>query len=164
MRSLPARWRGRNLLLDTNLLILYIVGSIDPKLIGRHKRTNQFIPEDYRVLKELLRRFPRIVTTPNILTEVSNLLDQTVDRTARALQSILAALIEAQAFDERYVRSLDAITIQEFPRLGMADSSVIFLAQEKHLVVTEDIHLYLALSHRGVETLNFNHVREAGWQ
>ncbi len=104
------------------------------------------------------------MTTPNILTEVSNLLDQTVDRTAQALQSILAALIKTQAFDERYVRSLDSITIQEFTRLGVADSSVIFLAQEKHLVVTDDIHLYLALSHRGIETLNFNHVREAGWQ
>jgi rRNA-processing protein FCF1 len=164
VRPFPARWRGRELLLDTNLLLLYIVGSIDLKLIGRHKRTDQFIPEDYKVLKELLRRFPRIVTTPNILTEVSNLLDQIGERTAQALQSVLAALIKAEKLDERYVRSLDAITIREFPRLGVTDSSVIFMAQKKSLILTEDVHLYRALLQRGVEALNFNHIRELGWR
>jgi hypothetical protein len=158
------RWRGRELFLDTNLLILYIVGSIDPDLIGRHKRTNQFIPEDYRLLQSVIRRFPRIVTTPNILTEVSNLLDQTEERISQALHAVLGALIKAEAFDERYVRSLDAVSIHEFQRLGVTDSSVLFLAKEKLLVLTEDVHLYLALSHRGIEVLNFNHVREVGWQ
>lgn len=165
MNPSASRWRGKELFLDTNLLILYIVGSIDPDLIGRHKRTNQFIPEDFRLLQGVICRFPRIVTTPNILTEVSNLLDQTEERTSRALHAVLGALIKAETFDERYVRGLDAASIQEFQRLGVTDSSVLFLAGEKQLLVlTEDIHLYLALCRRGIEALNFNHVREAGWQ
>lgn len=165
MRPLPVGWQSRELLLDTNLLILYIVGSIDPKLIGKHKRTNQFIPEDFRLLQSVVRRFPRIVTTPNILTEVSNLLDQTEERISQALHAVLGALIKAETFGERYVRGLDAVSIQEFHRLGVTDASVLFLAgKEQLLVLTEDIHLYLALSRRGIEALNFNHVREAGWQ
>jgi hypothetical protein len=83
---------------------------------------------------------------------------------SRALHAVLGALINAETFDERYVRSLDAASVHEFQRLGVTDSSVLFLAKEKLLVLTEDIHLYLALSHRGVEALNFNHVREVGWQ
>ena len=164
MRPFPMRWRGRELFLDTNLLILYIVGSIDPELIRRHKRTNQFTPADYRLLQSVIRRFPRVVTTPNILTEVSNLLDQIGERTSQALHAVLSALIKTEKFDERYVRSLDAISITEFHRLGVADSSVLFLAQERFLVLTDDIRLYLALSRRGIEVLNFNHVREVGWQ
>jgi hypothetical protein len=72
-----ARWRGKKLLVDTNILLLYIVGSLSLDRIARHKRTDTFTVEDYRLLDRVLRQFGGIVVSPDILTEVSNHLGQT---------------------------------------------------------------------------------------
>ncbi len=32
------------------------------------------------------------------------------------------------------------------------------------MVLTDDIHLYLALQRRGLAAVNFNHLREQAWQ
>jgi hypothetical protein len=56
--------------------------------------------------------------------------------------------------------------LEEFGRLGLADASILRLAQGLGdlAVLTDDIHLYLALQKRGLEPLNFNHLREMSWQ
>ena len=148
-------------LVDTNILVLYIVGTLDPDLISKHKRTNKFLPADYRLLDGLLRRFRRIVTTPNVLTEVSNLVDQIGGETGQKLQALLGGFVET-LFEEHYVQSIAAVKTEEFRRIGLTDSSILLLAKEDLLVLTDDIHLYLALVQRGVEALNFNHLRELG--
>jgi rRNA-processing protein FCF1 len=158
----PARWRGKGLLVDTNILILYAVGRLDPHLIAKHKRTSNFTAEDYRFLKQLLRGFPRLATTPNVLTEVSNLLDQIGGAPRARLQTVLGGLVEV--LDERYVPSIDATRAEEFQRLGLADSSILLLARQDFLVLTDDLPLYLALLRRGIDAINFHHVRRAaGW-
>ena len=62
--------------IDANLLVLLIVGSVGEELIARHRRLQQFMPEDYRSLHNLLDQVDQIFVTPNTLTETSNLLAQ----------------------------------------------------------------------------------------
>ena len=38
--------RSSGVIIDTNVLLLFIVGSFDRSLVGRHKRTVQFVPEE----------------------------------------------------------------------------------------------------------------------
>ena len=148
----------KKLLIDTNILLLYIVGSLDLDRIARHKRTDKFSVEDYFLLEELLRRFGGIVVTPNILTEVSNLLGSTDEATGERLLALLGTLVPV--FEERYVPSVQAIEVAEFSRLGLADASVLSSAEKEVAVLTDDLHLYLSLQRRGVEAINFNHLRE----
>ncbi|HEY0514856.1 MAG TPA: PIN domain-containing protein [Thermoanaerobaculia bacterium] len=157
-----ARWSGKKLLVDTNILLLYIVGSLSPDHIARHKRTDTFTVEDYRLLDRLLRQFSGIVVTPNILTEVSNLLGYTDAKTREKLLLLLRAWMPA--FDEHYVRSHEAVELTEFPRLGLADASVLACMSQGLTILTDDLHLYLALQRKGGEVINFNHLREATWQ
>jgi hypothetical protein len=42
-----AGYRNRWLLIDTNLLLLYVVGTADRRIVQRHKRTRQFAPDDF---------------------------------------------------------------------------------------------------------------------
>ena len=164
MRSRRKRLRSRHLLIDTNLLLLFVVGSSEPSLIERHKRTCQFTVEDYELLRRVLSQFRSLVTTPNVLTEVSNLVDQSGAHDPQPLQEFLAAIVGK--LEEQYVASRDGCGMEEFRRLGLADSTIIRLAQDKGdlAVLTDDIHLYLALQRRGLETVNFNHLREMSWQ
>jgi hypothetical protein len=159
-RSWGAR-RRRRLLVDTNILLLYIVGSLGLDRIARHKRTDAFTTEDYKLLVGLLPEFGGIAVTPNVLTEVSNLLGQTDDRTRTALWALLGTL--ARSSEELYVPSLEVVETLEFLRLGLADASILSLPSEELTVLTDDIHLYLALQRRGVEVINFNHLRERTW-
>jgi hypothetical protein len=104
MRQLPKDWRRKGLLVDTNVLVLYVVGNLDLDLIAKHKRTEKFIAEDYHLLDRFLRQFKTLITTPNVLTEVSNMVAQIGGETETKLRVILGALVKA--FDERYVPSM----------------------------------------------------------
>ncbi len=155
-----SRRKGK-LLVDTNILLLYIVGSLSLDRIARHKRTATFTIKDYWLLDSLLRNFGGIVVTPNVLTEVSNLLGHTDKRTSQVLLAWLGS--QVAAFDEHYVPSHEAIAAAEFSRLGLTDATILSCPLQDLAVLTDDIHLYLALERRGVEVINFHHLREASW-
>jgi len=66
---------ANGLVLDTNILLLHIVGSLDPNLLGKIKRTNQFERDDHKLLVNVLSLVPRVIVTPGILAESCNLLE-----------------------------------------------------------------------------------------
>ena len=67
--------KSRILLLDTNLLLLLFIGAKDPKLIAKARTLKAFEESDYDLLEAIIRlNFTSLVTTPHIMTEVSNLL------------------------------------------------------------------------------------------
>jgi len=163
MKQRPRKnWRKTKLFVDTNILLLYIVGSLSLDRITRHKRTDTFTVEDYWLLDSLLAKFGGIVVTPNVLTEVSNLLGQTDEKARWALLAWLGSRVPA--LDEHYVPSHQAVEAPEFSRLGLADASILSCSTQGMTVLTDDVHLYLALQRRGVEVINFNHLRERAWR
>jgi hypothetical protein len=157
-RRLGGSRRNRKLLVDSNILLLYIVGSLSLDRIARHKRTDTFTVEDYWRLSKLLDQFGGIVVTPNVLTEVSNLLAYTDERSRLLLLAWLGSRVAA--LDERYVPSREAVEAAEFSRLGLTDASILSCPTQDLTVLTDDIHLYLALQRKGAEVINFNHLRD----
>lgn len=155
------RYRPRGVLVDTNILLLYFVGSFAPSLIPRFKRTKTFVVEDYELLTRLLSGFNRIVTTPNILSEVSSLSAQMRDPLRTKYFEQFAQRIGT--LDEHYVRSADAATVKHFAKLGLTDSAIIDLAAGSYLVLTDDTTLYLFLESTRIDVLNFNHIRQLDW-
>ena len=67
---------GKEVVADANVLILYLVGSTNINYIKKVKATKIFSEDDYYNLKNIIERFETVLTTPNILTEVSNLAGQ----------------------------------------------------------------------------------------
>jgi len=63
-----------SILIDTNILLFLVIGSVDEKLITKIKRTNTFTINEFKLLLDFIKPFSNIVVTPKILTEVSNLL------------------------------------------------------------------------------------------
>jgi hypothetical protein len=60
--------RGTGLFIDTNLLLMYLVGQTNRDRIPIFKRTRQHTPEDFDLL-ERLTQFDTLVTTLHVLTE-----------------------------------------------------------------------------------------------
>ena len=63
-------------LIDTNLLVLLVVGNVNPDLIAKHRRLDGYTVAGYEALRDLINLADRVFLTPNTLTETSNLLGQ----------------------------------------------------------------------------------------
>ncbi len=51
------------------------MGSVNINRITGFKRTAKYLPEDYRLLTDLMGEFDEICTVPQVMTEVGNLTD-----------------------------------------------------------------------------------------
>lgn len=60
---------ARPIVLDTNLLVLLIVGIASPTYIAIHKQLRAYSLQDFDLLTRLLETASRIIVTPNTLTE-----------------------------------------------------------------------------------------------
>jgi hypothetical protein len=146
------------LLIDTNLLLLLIVGSESESLISAHGRLSAFTAREYSILVSAIAPFGRIVVTPTILAEVSNLLP---DLRPPARDRVMAKFVEfTRVAEEVYVESRSLMNDRVFIRLGLADVSVLSLAVAGVVVLTADFNLYLEAETRGLQAINFNHLRD----
>lgn len=147
----------KGVVVDSNLMVLYIVGIFDLSLIERHNKTKAYTKEDFLVLYRLLENFNAILTTPNILTETSNLTETGDQDFKNRFFSKFAESIGS--FDERHIKSIDLTKENGFKKFGLADSSVTKLASEGHLILTDDLKLSAYLSNKDMPVINFNHIR-----
>ncbi len=154
-------YNKKGLLVDTNLLLLYIVGANDPDRISRFKRTTKFTVDEFKLLERFLSLFERVVTTPNILTEVSNLLGQLPENLHPSFYGHFAKHIPR--FEEHYSSSTSISITTHFDRFGLTDSGIAELVKGKHLVLTDDLSLFGYLQNRGIDAINFNHLRLFAW-
>jgi rRNA-processing protein FCF1 len=156
--ELLARYRKTGVLVDTNLLLLYFVGAFDPDRIPRFKRTDKYTADDYELLVRFLAFFERVVTTPHILTEVSNLAGELRDYVKDSVFARLVAGISL-LLDEQQVAAVELARYQSFPRFGLTDTAVLHHARGRLLVLSDDFRLSQYLQHEGVDAINFNHLR-----
>lgn len=163
--SLVRRYCQKGVLIDTNILLLLLVGSVNQERITKFNRTQQFIPEDYELLLEFIARFQKLVTTPNILTEVNSLANQLGEPERSQCFAIFAQFVKNVALlDEYYVKSLDAVNTEKFIKFGLTDSGILTLSKGKYLVITDDFKLASYLQSVEVDVINFNNIRPLNWK
>ena len=63
------------ILVDTNLLVLFAVGSANRRRIEAFKRTRQYTVADFELLLRVLANQKSLYTIAHVLAEVSNLTD-----------------------------------------------------------------------------------------
>lgn len=63
---------------------------------------------------------------------------------------------------EAYVAGEHLTRSDTFVKLGITDASIIEVAAEPYLVLTDDFRLYNFLATRGIDVLNFNNIRSLG--
>ena len=141
-----------NYLLDTNVLVLLVVGLADPDLIGVHKNTQAFNSAHFDVLFETLSPEMSIVSTPNVLTETSNMLAQIGEPKRSKIMNRFALLIED--LEEIYLPRKAAAKSAHFVRLGLTDAVIANLKKDKCRVLSVDAKLCYACAESGIDALN----------
>jgi hypothetical protein len=110
--ALLEKFRRLGILVDTNLMLLYFVGAFDVSFISRFKRTQNFSPADYTLLTLFLAEFSKIVTTPNILTEINSFSNQIEGKLKSDYYKVFADKISPLV--EIYTSSSDIAKLPEF--------------------------------------------------
>ena len=132
--------RWQQCLLDANVLVLYIAGRIDKGLIGSHRRLREYVEVDFNILILFLRLSKNIVTTVNILTKISNLLEnKAAEGPNRLLAELHRVVLETK---EIVVVSADACEVDGFTRVGLSDAGLLLLATSESPIITADRELY----------------------
>lgn len=145
------------IVLDSNLLVLLVVGTASRDYIGRHRRLRDYDESDFDLLLGVIAPASQIIVTPNTLTETSNLVSQISEPARTHIAAAFWLLVTT--FDERYIASTRAAKQAEFPRLWLTDSVLLDELANSHVLLTADLDLYLAASRKGYSAINFNHLR-----
>ena len=141
--------------IDTNLLVLLVVGSVDRKLVDTHPRTQRFTPEDYDRLFGIINALKHVFVTPNTLTETSNLLKQSRDK--QAIDRLRILIGESE---EIVVASATAARNSAFAWLGLTDTVLLEAISAKRPLITVDLELYSAALSKGEEAaVNFTYLQ-----
>jgi hypothetical protein len=154
--TLLARHTRRGILIDTNLMLLLLVGTYDLARIATFKRTLKYAASDYALLLDLISRFSRRLTAPNVLTEVDNLARQLPAREHADISAVFRRLMTR--FVEIYRPSDTAMRTRLFETSGLTDT-VIFELAEEYLILTDDFPLANRLDAAGRSVINMNHLR-----
>lgn len=154
--QLIAKYRNKGVLLDTNLMVLLVVGLYKRERISSFKRTDQYTASDFSLVVDLMATFERRITTPHILAETDNLTRQLPSREHSAVSAVLAPLIESHF--EIYSPSAAAARHEKYSNFGLTDC-VTIAAADGVLVITDDFRLCNVLSHLGRDAININHIR-----
>jgi hypothetical protein len=150
------KYKIKGIVVDTNLVLVLILGKYNPARIATFKNTSTYTAEDYILLTRFLRHFERRIALPNILTEVDNLSRQ-IDQ--REHVAISEALLHWQiGLDEIYLKSSLVIGSELHQKIGLTDSLIIALSEE-FLVLTADFPLASRLASMKRDVINFNNLR-----
>jgi hypothetical protein len=154
------KYANRGILLDTSVLLVCVVGRMDPNRIEKFKNTNTFTLKDYRFLEEFLRLFSTVAVTPHIITEVSNLAGQLTEPAKGLCFDSFAR--DIQVLHEGVETAANICGTPLFRRLGITDAGIAMIAKGRFLVLTTDLNLHVALLNSGVDATNYNHIRPIG--
>jgi len=143
-------------LIDANLFVLLTVGTYDTREIARHRRLrSKYDLAAFDRLFAFIAQFDKIIATPGLLTEVSNLLSDRDDPVSVGVKRAFAVLVKQAA--EVYHPSCEIVDLPEFAWLGLTDAAQIRAAESLGcILLSDDGPLCDAALRRAVEAVHFS--------
>lgn len=159
--SYVQKYRSSGVMLDTNLLLLYVFSRYSQDMIGTG-RLAAYDPDSAALLLQYLAHFERIATTAHVLAETSNLARQMVK--GEKWKAMCKEIFPLLCLPEQSVLKpvdVDTETLDPnvFSQFGLTDS-VLAKAATSHLLLTADLNLYCTVVSAGHDAVNFTHMRE----
>jgi hypothetical protein len=148
----------KELFIDSNLLLLYVVGRSSRDIIAKHRRLRRYTATDYDTLLSYLDGFDHVLVTPHTLAETSNLLAQHGEPERSGLFAQLRRLI--QESKEVVVSGAAASSNRAFTRLGITDAALLEAITERTPLLTVDLDLFHEAQQRAPNSaVIFNYLR-----
>mgnify|MGYP002349650286 CR=1 FL=1 len=161
MDRLLQKMQKKGVLLDTNLFILLIVGMVDPKHISTHKKLKSaYTADDYKILLTTLSTCRKIVVTPHVLAETSNLV---VHGMHGELETKAYLTLQALSQADNFVETHDAISTivlnAGYTQYGVSDIGLLEALKNELVLLTDDFKLSGYAESMGYEVLNYKGIQ-----
>jgi hypothetical protein len=149
------------LALDTNLLLLLVVGRADRRLVSAHRRLRRFEPWQLDRLVPIVWERQQLVVTAHVLAETSNLLRSgglaplPLAAASRMLRRWIEGVREEALPAVELVRDVAA-----FDRLGLTDLGLLTLAERGTEVLTVDFDLVREGERRRLPVTSFTRITD----
>ena len=115
------------IVIDTNALVILLIGMVDPRQFKTHKATSIYTEKDYLRLLKYIGNLEHLLTLPNILTEADNLLNRFQGDLRYGYARAFLELVNRST--ERYLPSTGATDDYRLSELGLADTLLLQLAE-----------------------------------
>ncbi|MFA6129956.1 MAG: hypothetical protein WC731_03110 [Candidatus Omnitrophota bacterium] len=158
LQTVLFKYSSKGIILDTNVFLLYLIGVYDQNFISNCGRLNKFDKADFSILCSFLKHFTKILTTPQILSELSNLSLAEIKqpKLAMYLKDFVKVLKDSR---EEYIHKDILVANPLVYKFGLTDLSIFESAHKnKCMVLTEDFDLYTYLINNKCIAINFNHL------
>ena len=124
------------ILIDSNSLIVLLLGLMNPSLINSHSKTSIYEEEDFYNLLGAIKNIETLVVLPNIWTEVDNLLNRFSGSNKDLYVSKIIDTIKSTS--EKYLKSRLVENRNSFYDLGLTDTLILEHAQCCEMLITSD--------------------------
>jgi predicted nucleic acid-binding protein len=143
----------RDVIIDSNIFILFLAGQINENKIEKYTRNSLYTKEDYYLLLNILTEYDKIITSPNILTEVDNILNR-ITGEDKYKYLVLVKSIYKQTI-EKYIKTETVAQNWFFDSLGITDSSLLMMAKDCELLISGDSSLCDYAKSLNIKTFDF---------
>lgn len=147
----------KRILIDSNALTLFVLGTVNQHYIGRHRRLSIYDEDDFGLLSLYISNCKEVVITPNIWTEVDNLCHDQIHGEDKTTYISLMQKIHTDwipGFVEEFVRTMDAVRMTEYSYIGLSDTVILKLSKDCDLLITADSQLSDLARAQGIQVLD----------
>jgi len=145
IRKFVIEKQPEGLLVDTNILILFLIGSYDPTFIEKCEVLNnsdkRYSIDDFELLKKIFTFFKKLVITPQIIAELSNVSITRGGIYGEKLISYLQTVIKfLKSAEERHQKSdcLWGMDLEILGKYGFTDITMFKLSHKTNMPILTD--------------------------
>lgn len=151
------------LLLDTNVLLVYLVGLYNPSLISTFEKTSSYDEQSFNMIKHIVHYHKTLIVNSYIATEISNLSSQfhskNIDEYYVRLVNYFSSVNE-NTFSLKYLCSNTSAII----KFGFTDVSILELASKNSVtVLSDDWALVTEGISKNLNFINFRNLQGKNW-
>lgn len=152
----------RPLIIDSNLLLVLLAGECDSKKLGVAKGLKEYSEQHLIWIASFYKSASIILTVPNILTEVSDLMGEGDELIVQGMDRAFAQF--ATRVSEIYYPSKSIVDKANFWKVGLADAVILECVEDNNAcLLTADHHLYGVASKISTEAYNIWHQYTPPW-
>ena len=127
------------IVIDSNALVVLILGLIDESLLGKHKTASVYTRDDFYKLLSVIQNFENLLVLPNIWTEVDNLLNNFGGNYRRNYVLKMREVVSKSS--AKYLKTRFATATYLFENIGLTDALIIEISKDCDFLITSDSQL-----------------------
>jgi len=124
------------IVIDTEPLVLYVVGMINVNYIGQSRKTSIYNKLDFELLQAEIGDTSKLLVPPNVWTETDNHLNNIVGQYNYVYYELLKNFVINST--EKYIKTNKIIKDSTFSLLGVTDTVLLRLAKKTGNLITAD--------------------------